>query len=656
VDAGESCPSYPHLFTPLTIRTMRLPNRIVMPAMATNFASETGGVTPWMLSYYEARARGGTGLVVIENCTIEYPRGKNGAVQLRLDDDAFIPGLAQLVDRIHRHGACAALQINHCGASTSRAKTGQAPVAPSPVTYVKGQEVPRELTLEEIADLVEKFGRAAARAKKAGFDAVEVHGAHAYLIAQFLSPFTNRRTDGYGGSPEGRLRFALEVLALVREAVGPGFPIIFRISADEFLEGGRELRGTLELVPILEAAGVDCWDVSAGTSVGHHPSGTRSIEPMGYPQAWRTYMAKAVREVARVPVIAVGVIREPAVAEAVLSRGDADLVAIGRGLIADPEWPGKAREGREREIRRCTSCNQGCIRRRVFMDLPITCALNPAVGREDEAPETRPAAIQRRVMVVGGGPGGMEAARVVAIRGHAVVLWEEHPALGGELPAAMAAPKKEKIGWVLEYYRHELSRLGVSVRLGKRVDPEVVAAEAPDVVILATGSRPIRPPVPGVDADHVAAAVDVLVGEIPLAEGRIVIVGGGQIGCETALFAAARGRHVSLLEMLPAIATDMEVISRNEMLEHIAGVGVVIKAGHRVTAILPDAVVARDGDGLEAAFPADQVLLAVGLTPRTDLEPPLRGQGIECYPVGDCVQVREILSAVREAYDTALRI
>ena len=649
-------PTYPHLFAPLLIRRMRLPNRIVMPAMATNFASETGGVTPWMLSYYEARARGGTGLIVVENCTIEYPRGKNGAVQLRLDDDAFIPGLATLVDRIHRHGARAALQINHCGASTSRAKTGQAPVAPSPVTYVKGQEVPRELAMEEIADLVEKFGRAAARAKKAGFDAVEVHGAHAYLIAQFLSPFTNRRTDGYGGSPEGRLRFALEVLSRVREAVGPEFPIVFRISAVEFLEGGRELEGTLELVPILEAAGVDCWDVSAGTTVGHHPSGTRSIEPMAYPQAWRTYMAKAVREVARVPVIAVGVIRDPGVAEGVLARGEADLVAIGRGLIADPDWSRKAREGRDKEIRRCTSCNQGCIRRRVFLDLPITCALNPAVGREEEAPETRPAAARRRVMVVGGGPGGMEAARVAAIRGHEVALWEEHPALGGELPAAMAAPHKEKIGWVLEYYRHELSRLGVSVRLGNQVSPEVVATEAPDVVILATGSRPIRPSWPGVDGPHVATAVEVLLGEVPLAPGSLVIVGGGQIGCETALFAAACGRQVTLLEMLPALATDMEVISRNEMLEHIADAGILVRTGHRVSAILPDTVVTQDGDGREAVFPTDQVLLAVGLAPRADLEPVLRGRGIECYAVGDCVQAREILSAVREAYDTALRI
>lgn len=649
-------PTYPRLFAPLTIRSMRLSNRIVMPAMATNFASETGGVTPWLLGYYEARARGGTGLIVVEKCTIEYPRGKNGAVQLRLDDDAFIPGLRQVVDRIHRHGACAALQINHCGSSTSRAKTGQAPVAPSPVTYVKGQEVPRELTPEEIADLVEKFGRAAARAKKAGFDAVEVHGAHAYLIAQFLSPFTNRRTDGYGGSPEGRMRFALEVLSRVREAVGAGFPIILRISADEFLDGGRELEGTLELVPVLEKAGVDCWDVSAGTSVSHHPSGTRSIEPMAYPQGWRTHMAGAVREVARVPVIAVGVIREPGVAEGVLARGEADLVAIGRGLIADPDWLRKAREGRDREIRRCTSCNQGCIRRRVFMDLPITCALNPAVGREEEAPELHPAAPRRRVMVVGGGPGGMEAARVAAVRGHEVVLWDEHPALGGELPAAMAAPKKEKIGWVIEYYSHELSRLGVGLRLGNQVSPDVVTTEAPDVVILATGSRPIRPRLPGVDGDHVVAAVDVLMGGVPLAEGRIVVAGGGQIGCEAALFAASRDRAVTLLEMLPAIAPDMELISRNEMLDHIAAAGVLVKTGQRVAAIHPDAVVVRDGDGRETSLPAEQVLLALGMSPRRELEAELRKRGIECQSVGDCVQAREILSAVREAYDTALRI
>ena len=649
-------PTYPHLFAPLTIHGMRLRNRIVMPAMATNFASETGGVTPWMLGYYEARARGGTGLIVVENCNIEYPRGRNGAVQLRLDEDAFIPGLARLVERIHRHGACAALQINHCGAASNRARTGGQPVGPSSVTWSKDREIPRELTAEEIADLVEKFGESAARAKKAGFDAVEVHGGHGYLIAQFLSPAINRRSDGYGGSPERRLRFALEVLSRVREAVGRGFPILLRISADEFLDGGRDLEGTRELVPPLEAAGVDCLSITAGGFGGLHPSGTMATEPMAYPQAWRTYMAKAIRDVASVPVIAVGVIREPGVAEEVLGRGEADLVAIGRGLIADPEWPCKAREQREKEIRRCTSCNQGCIRNRIFLDRAITCALNPAVGREDEGPDTHPARVRRRVMVVGGGPGGMEAARVAALRGHEVILWDEHSSLGGELPAAMAAPKKEKIGWVLDYYRHELSRLGVGVRLNRHVDPDLVAAEAPDVVILAAGSRPIRLSMPGVDGSHVSSAVELLLGEVSLAEGRIVVAGGGQIGCEAALFAAARGRKVTLLEKLPALAVDMEPLSRREMLEHIATAGIAVKTGYGVMAISPHAVLARDGAGQEQSFAADQVLLALGMSSRRELETLLTERGIRCYPVGDCVRAREILSAVREGYDTALRI
>ena len=649
-------PTYSRLFSPLSIRTMRLPNRIAMVAMATNFASETGGVTPWLLNYYEARARGGTGLIVVENCTIDYPRGKSGATQLRLDDDGFIPGLSRLVDRIHRHGGCAALQINHCGLSTSRAKTGEAPVAPSAVTYVRGQEVPRELTAEEIPELVERFGRAAARARKAGFDAVEIHGGHAYLIAQFLSPFTNRRSDAYGGSPERRLRFALEVLRRVREAVGPDFPLIFRISAVEFLEGGRELEETLDLVPILEAAGVDCWDVSAGTLAGHHPSGTRSIEPIGYAQAWRTYMARAVREAARVPVMAVGVIREPDVAEGVLARGDGDLVGLGRALIADPDWVRKAREGREAEIRRCTSCNQGCLRRRMYLDLPITCALNPAVGREDDGPEARPAAAPRRVMVVGAGPGGMEAARVAAVRGHGVVLWDEQPALGGELPAAMAAPKKDKIGWVIDYYRRELSRLGVALRMGQRVSAEVIAGEAPDIVVLATGSCPIRPRVPGLEEAHVVSAVEVLLEKVPLAEGRIAVLGGGQIGCEAALFAAARGRQVTLLEKLPLLAMDMEIVSRNDMLEHLATAGVVARTHHAVVAVSAHVVHTRDGAGTEDSIPVEQVLLAVGMSPRTELGEALRERGIEYQAIGDCVRVREILSAVREGYEAALRI
>ena len=338
---------FEHLFTPGKIGNVVVPNRIVMAPMATNYPSETGGITETLVDYYEQRAKGGTGLIIAENCCVDYPAGKSGAAQLRLDEDRFIPGISRLVEAVHYWGAKISIQINHSGPSGIPAKTqGKGPVGASPVTYSPHLVTPRMLERDEIEAIIEKYAQAALRAKKANFDAIEFHGAHAYLMAHFMSPYTNRRTDEYGGDIEGRLRMVIMVIRRTRELVGDGYPLMFRLSADEFIDGGRGVEESKQVVAILAAEGIDAFDVSAGPHPAMHPSGTLSIEPMAYEQGWRVYLAEEIRKAVDVPVIAVGVIRDPELAEEILAQGRADCVALGRGLIADPDWANKGRNGR----------------------------------------------------------------------------------------------------------------------------------------------------------------------------------------------------------------------------------------------------------------------------------------------------------------------
>ncbi len=442
-------PPYPHIFRPGKIGSLVVPNRIVMAPMATNFASETGGVTDTMVDFYERRAKGGTGLIIAENCCVDSPCGKGGACQLRLDDDRFIPGIHRLVAGVHYYGAKIAIQINHSGPAGISAKTeGLGPVGASAVNWGSQLAPPRALEVDEIEAIVEKFAQAVLRAQKAGFDAVELHAGHCYLIAHFLSPYTNRRKDHYGGDLDGRMLFLLQIIQRCRELVGPAYPVMVRFSGDEFIEGGRKVEESQQVAKILADAGVDALHVTAGTHVSLHPSGTCTVDPVAYDQAWRVYLAEAIKAMVDIPVIAVGVIREPEVAETVLASGQADFVAIGRGLIADPDWVNKARAGAYESIRKCVSCNEGCVRRRVFMDLPIRCAVNTEVGRplrlKAQAITGRP----KKVLVIGGGPAGMEAARVLKLRGHAVTLWEKAAALGGQVRLASVPEFKRKLHYI----------------------------------------------------------------------------------------------------------------------------------------------------------------------------------------------------------------
>ena len=629
--------SFPHLAQTGSIGSLRLANRIVMPAMATNFASAIGEPTERMIAYYAERARGGAGLVIVENATIEHHLGGNGAVQLRVDHDRYVPALHRLTDAIHAGGAAAALQINHAGANARTDAPGVPPLAPSAVTWDGSGTEPLAMSLAKAGQLVARFADAAVRAQRAGFDAVEIHGGHGYLLAQFLSPLTNRRNDRYGGSPEARWTFALEVVRAVRATVGPRFPLLFRVSGDEYLTGGRTIGETAELARALADAGVDAIHVTAATSANPE----RQLEPMSYPEAWRIDLAAAVKRAVDVPVIGVGVIRTPETADRILGDRKADFVAIGRGLIADPLWPRKAAQGQSRTIRRCISCNR-CVRHRVFDDLPIRCSVNPRVGREAE-PEEMPERAES-IAIVGGGPAGLSAAIAAGERGHRTVLFEAGSEFGGRLRLATVPPHKEKIAWLIDDLIAALPE-SVDVRLATRATADEIRAMGPDRLIVATGSSSKCLPVPGAELPHVRSIDSVLAGAARIA-GRVVVVGGGMVGCETALFCAEQRCDVTVVEALSEIACDCEPITRKDLIERMRAAGVEVRTGEEVRAITPARVRLSGGEALEA----DAVICAVGGEPNGALADELAGVAFRVDRVGDAREVRTICEAVYEGW------
>lgn len=648
---------YEHLFTPGKIGNLVVPNRIVMAPMATNYPSETGGITEVLLDFYEQRAKGGTGLIIAENCCVDYPAGKGGATQLRLDEDRFIPGISRLTEAVHYWGAKISIQINHSGPSGIPAKTeGKGPVGASPVTYASHLVPPRMLEGDEIGAIIEKYAQAVLRAKKANFDAIEFHGAHGYLMAHFMSPYTNRRTDEYGGDVEGRLRLVIRVIRRTRELVGDDYPLMIRMSADEFIDGGRGVEESKHVASILAAEGIDAIHVSAGTHPAMHPSGTLSIEPMAYEEGWRVYLAEEIKKAVDIPVIAVGVIRDPDFAEEVLARGRADFVALGRGLIADPEWANKTRNGREKDIRKCISCNEGCIRRRAFMDLPIRCNVNAEVGRSPHFRASPITGAPKRVLVVGGGPGGMEAARMLKMRGHDVTLWEKKSVLGGQLVFAGIPPFKRKLHWFLDYLTQQMAKLSIPCELEREATKENILDFGPDELILATGAVPTVPPISGIDGPYVKAPEDVLVEDYAGSGSKVVVMGGGAKGAEVGLFLSERGESVAIVEMLDGIALDMDPISRMDLLSRLEERKVTLLTGARI--------VSCDGNGVKvmldgkknAVIEGEKLILSLGYRPVNELEGTLRGEISRVHCIGDCREARKIIEAVSEAYTVATHI
>jgi len=640
---------YRQLFSPLELAGMRLPNRLVMPPMGTGLPEHDGTCNDRTIAYYVRRAQGGVGLISIEASLIS-PDAYGVGPELRLHGSEFVPGLRRLVDALRPYEIPVGIQLWHPGRQTLLGE----PIAPSPVPLSPRTPVPRELTRDEIAVKVQQYALSAACAQEAGFDFVEVHGAHCYLPCEFISPLSNLRTDEYGGSLENRARFALEIVAAIRERCGADYPVMFRISGAEGAEGGFDVEDAAAVCRMLEQAGVCCISVSAGNWYALH----QTIGPMFLPRGYLLPLARRIKEAVSVPVIAVGRLDDPDLAEQTLRDGGADLIAVGRALIADADWPRKVREGRLDEIRPCIACN-ACVDL-VARAEEARCAVNPEVGRELEW-RVEPAREPRRVMVVGSGPAGMEAARLARLRGHEVSIWERDPELGGKLDVASRAPSKATVLTFRDHQARTLRELGVTIHTGAEVNAEVIAAERPDVVLLATGADPLVPPIPGIHGPNVVDAQEILHGRVEVAPGeRVAVVGGSATGCETAEWLVHAGARVTIVEMLPTVGQGIEQITRKHLLRELREQGVSIMTRTKVTMIEPNEVLyetvgaggAAEGEG---ALPVDRVALAVGWRPRG---PSLAAEvaGPEVVVLGDASQAADFVAAINAGADAGLGV
>jgi 2,4-dienoyl-CoA reductase (NADPH2) len=656
------------LFTPIMINRLEVKNRIYMPAMHMAMAVDYR-VTDPLVAFYAERAKGGVGMICVGYATVDELSGNTQNIGAHAD--AFIPGLARLASAIQGNGARAAIQLNHAGRyNFSFFLKGQRPVAPSAIASRMTGETPRELSAEEIGRIVAAFAQAAERAQKAGFDAVEILSGTGYLISEFLSPLTNQRQDEYGGSLVNRMRFGLEVIRAVRAALGVEFPLIVRMNGNDFMSGGQ---GRLELQQWAQAlveSGVDALCINVGWHEARMPQIIAAV-----PRGVFAYLARGIKERSVIPVIASHRINDPTTARRLISDGMCDMVAMGRSLIADPQLPRKAQLGRENEILHCIACAQGCFDN-LFKLKAVECLCNPLAGHESE-PVAVPCASPRKVMVIGGGPAGMSAALAAHDRGHAVSLYEKSDRLGGQLHLAAAPPGREEFLNLAQDLARQLDQKGIRSILNQEVDRDLIEKEKPDVVILATGARPITPPIPGADLPHVAQAWDVLSNKT-LTGRNIVVIGGGAVGVETALFLAEKGtlsgealkfllvnraedpetlyrlatqgtKQVRLIEMIDRVGKDIGRSTRWAMLQELSRFGVDMLTGAKALSITASGV-RIEKEGQVTDIQADTVILAAGAVPFHPLQDTLAQMNIPFRLIGDAHQIGIAFDAVHQGY------
>ncbi len=638
-----------NLFTPIKIAEVELKNRIVMLALTTGYNEPDNTVGDRIINFYAERAKGGVGLIIVPFTAVDIA----SPAQPGLFHDRFIPGARRLADAVHTHGAKIAAQLlTQYHWATSEGGSPEV-VGPSPVFNQMMRCTPKALTIEEIHRLVEEHAKAAWRAREAGFDAVELPIVGGYLLNRFLSPHSNKREDEYGGSLENRLRLPLEIIEAIKQTAGEDYAIICRLNVEEFMEGGHSIEDSKKVAAVLEASGVKAMNVY----VGWHECAVPTVQ-MSVPRGAFVYLAEDIKKVVNIPVIAANRINDAILAEKILSEGKADLVGMARALLADPELPNKAREGKIDEIVPCIACSY-CLAEILSAykewKKPVStfCVVNPRAGRELEY-AIKPATISKRVFVVGGGPGGMETAIVAASRGHQVTLCEKGDRLGGQLLTASLPPHKDEISTLIQSLSVRTQKAGVEVKLSTEVDLKTIEQGKPDVVVLATGATPIIPDIPGARGKNVVPAVAALTGQKELGE-IVIVVGGGMVGCETAEFLAQEGKKVSIVEMLPRIGNDIVATNRPFTLARLRKAGIRMDTNAKVEEITNKGVtVSRDGvsDFLEG----DTVVLAVGFTANKELFQELEGRVAASYSIGDCVEARMMRQAVEEGFCLGMEI
>ncbi len=641
---------YPNLFKEGNFGALSLKNRVIMPAMGTFLASADGEVTERQIAYFEARAKGGVGLIITEVTAVDYELGRCGPMHPRLDDVRYVPMMTRLADAVHKYGTRVFMQLSHAGRQTNASLTGgRQAVAPSAVPCEMIGETPRALTTEEIKELIAKYINGAVICQMAEIDGVELHGAHGYLINQFLSQKTNLRTDEYGGDFEGRMRFAKEIIEGIKRECGAAYPVIIRLSIDEFVDGGITPEAGVRIASYMEKIGADAINVSSGT----YDSLQTLIEPTSFAQGWRVYLAEAVKKEVKIPVITAGVIREPDFAEAILAGNKADFVAIGRGQIADPEWCSKAASGRAAEIRKCISCLH-CLDR-VLARTHIGCAVNVKAGRELDFKELKKNGDRRKVVVIGGGPGGMEAARILALRDFNVLLLEKEARLGGQLNYGNRPVGKDKLTWFIEYMEQRFPQLNVDVRLGVAATAEMIRAENPHAVFVATGASPIIPNIEGVNGENVFDAHTALVNSDTIRGQSVAVIGAGMTGCEIAELLALNNNQVHLVELLPDVVTGAGPLDKMDMTQRLNEAGVDIHMEHKLLRIDGNKIdIEAVSTGEKRYIEVDKVVLSLGVASDRRLYDEIREAYDHVCLLGDAISPRKIVNAVKEGFEKAV--
>jgi len=662
------------LFQPIKIGNVELKNRIVMTALHLGYCKH-GYIDERIISFYKKRAEGETGLIIAGCCNIDghkaYPD------MLDISDDKFIKGHEQLSSAIKKAGSKVCLQLIHAGRYASSRISGQQPIAPSPVPSNITRETPAEMTLEDIDRVIDYFARAAKRAVVAGYDMVELIASAGYLISQFFSPVCNRRTDKYGGNFANRARFGIEAVKKVREAVGDNFPIIVRLSGNEFMPDGNTNLEMQEFAVLLKEAGVDAFNITGGWHESRIPQITMDVPNGAY-----VYLAQGIKHKVDIPVIACNRINDPLLAEQVLRQESADLVGMARSLIADPEMPKKTRQGRFTEIRKCIGCNQGCLDN-IFAGKSCTCTINPIAGSEYKV-QINAAPKRKKVLIIGGGPAGMEAARITATRGHDVYLWEKSSVLGGQLLQAAAIPGRGEITHIIEFLKNSINNLNVKVTLNKDVKIEDVKALQPEAIIVATGATPNLPAIKGIENNNVWTFDQVLNGRCKLGK-RVIVIGGGATGCEVGLYVSKIGtinsevlrflllneaerweyikslatkgvKDVTILEQDKAVGRGIGASSRWPILQQLKQSGVKIKTMVTVREIKSDKIVFSTKEGDVQEIPADSIIIATGVKNEKQLFEELNPFFSDIQLIGDARIPGTAWKAIHDGFAAAYEI
>ena len=629
---------YESIFKPGKIGTMELKNRLVVPAMETEY-SKDGTINERITDYWLMRAKGGWGLLTVEVAAVS-PEGKGFPNSLTLFDDECIPMYRKLTDEVHKYGAKMAIQLHHAGRQTISAFIGgERIVAPSAIAHPMYGEVPRELTTEECWRIISDYGDAAVRAKKAGFDTVEVHAGHGYLPVQFMSPNVNRRVDEFGGDLEGRTKFAVEIIKNIKEKCGADYPVMMRISGEEHLDDGLTIEDNMLIAQMLEEAGVDALNISNGAALsGQYIAGCMALR-----SGFNLSNAAAIKSVVNIPVIAVGKLNEPYIMNDALVKGEADFIAIGRGSIADPNMPKKLAEDLFDEITPCISCCQKCLPiPGVPNEFGMSCLANPFCGREKEMAICE-AEVKKSIMVAGAGPAGLMFASVAAQRGHKVTVYEKE-FIGGQFALGAVPPTKQPISKLIKHYYSMCKKNGVEF-IFEEVTTDLIKEKKPDAVVVATGGKPVVPRIEGVEGPNVVTAHDILAGKAVSGQ-RAIVIGGGSVGVETADFLAENMRSVAVVEMRDGVALDEAPYPRIFLMERLTKYGVNLITGATVTKINPDGLTYKNGDEEYSINGFDTIILAIGVRSDNNLSSKIEELGIETYAIGDADKAGNAVDAI----------